>query len=125
VDLGNDVACAIIKLGSISFCIPLGDVLELDDGLYVPSLTKCLLSVSCIKNLQCMAEFDSYQVIIRKHILELGQVLVRGVQDGSFYSLLVDPIEKVWQDAMIEECSSGFVEIVSKPIMESMVIPCI
>jgi hypothetical protein len=59
--------------------MPSSDVLELDDVLYVPGLTKSLLLVSCMTDLQCMVEFDGQQVIIRKCSLEPGQVLARGV----------------------------------------------
>jgi hypothetical protein len=50
--------CQIIRLEYVSFYMPSSDVLELDDVLYVPSLTKCLISVSCMTDLQCLAKFD-------------------------------------------------------------------
>ena len=40
------------------------DVLKLDFVLYVPDLMKCLLSVSCMIDLQCSIEFDGQQVTI-------------------------------------------------------------
>lgn len=46
----------------------LSDVLELDSVLYVPELTRSLLSVSCMTNLKCLAEFDGQQVTIRDNI---------------------------------------------------------
>ena len=58
VELGNDATRPIIRLGCISFCMPLGEILELDDVLYVSGSTKSLLSVSCMTNLQCITEFD-------------------------------------------------------------------
>ena len=50
---------------SISFLMPLGDVLHIDDVLYVPSLMKSSFVSSTI-DLQCMAEFAGQQVLIRK-----------------------------------------------------------
>ena len=50
---------------SISFLMPLGDVLHIDDVLYVPSLMKSSFVSSTI-DLQCMADFASQQVLIRK-----------------------------------------------------------
>jgi hypothetical protein len=66
VELGNDATCPMIGTGFVSFLMPSGDVLELDDVLYVLGLMKSLLSVSCMIDLQCMVEFDGQQVIIRK-----------------------------------------------------------
>lgn len=43
---------------SISFLMPLGDVLHIDDVLYVPSLMKSSFVSSTI-DLQCMADFAS------------------------------------------------------------------
>jgi hypothetical protein len=45
--------------------MPLDDVLELNDVLFIPGLIKNLLSVSCITNLHCVVEFDAQKVIIR------------------------------------------------------------
>ena len=45
----------------------------------------------------------------------------RGVRDGGICKLLVDPIEKVWHDAKMEEYHSSFVETISKPIMELVI----
>lgn len=76
--------------------MPLGDVLELDFVLYVPSLTRSLLLVSCITDLQCLDEFDGQQVTIRDSSHGSNQVLARGVQEGGLQRLLVDPVEQVW-----------------------------
>jgi hypothetical protein len=48
--------------------MPLGDVLELNDVLYVLGLTKNLLLVSTMTDLKCVVEFDDKQVIIIDHI---------------------------------------------------------
>lgn len=65
VELGDDVIYLVKGLGSISFQIPLSDILELDFVLYVPKLTKSLLSFSCVTNLQCLAKFDGQQFNIK------------------------------------------------------------
>jgi hypothetical protein len=44
VELGDDATYPVTRMGSVSFCMPSGDVLELDDVLYVLGLTKNLLS---------------------------------------------------------------------------------
>jgi hypothetical protein len=40
VELGDDVTCHVKGMGSISFWMSSGDVLELNDALLVPSLKK-------------------------------------------------------------------------------------
>jgi hypothetical protein len=50
VELGDDATYPVRGVGSISFQMPSGDVLELSDVLFVPSLKKNLLSVSCMTN---------------------------------------------------------------------------
>jgi hypothetical protein len=54
-------------MGSISFCMPTREVLELHEILYVPDLTKNILLVSCFTNLKCMVKFDDQQVSIKKY----------------------------------------------------------
>lgn len=58
VELGDDATYSVIGMGSISFYMPSGDVLELHDVLFVPRLSKNVLSVSCLTDLKCVVEFD-------------------------------------------------------------------
>jgi hypothetical protein len=64
---------------SVFKTLPSSDVLELIDVLYVPSLTKNLLSVSAMIDLRCVAEFYDKQVIIVDRNRKNGQVLAKGV----------------------------------------------
>lgn len=89
--------------------MPSGDVLELYFVLYVPELTKSLLSVSYMTDLQCSLEFDGPQITIRD-VHGSGQVLARGVREGGLYRLLADLVERVWQEAMMDECASSLEE---------------
>ena len=66
VELGNNGKYPMIELGSISFCMLAGEFLKLHGVLSVPRLTKNLLSISCMTNLNCMAQCDDQQMIIRK-----------------------------------------------------------
>jgi hypothetical protein len=45
-------------VGSISFQMSSGDVLELNNVLFDPGLKRNLLSISRMEDLHCMAEFD-------------------------------------------------------------------
>jgi hypothetical protein len=82
VQLGDDAMHPMKGLGSISFEMPLGDILELDFVLFVLDITNSLLSVSCMTNLQCLVEFDGEQVTIRDRSHASGRVLDKGVQEG-------------------------------------------
>jgi hypothetical protein len=72
VELGDDGKYLVIRLGSISFCMLAGEVLELHEVLYVLGMTKNLLLVSCLINLKCKVEFDDQGVIIKSHSPDLG-----------------------------------------------------
>jgi hypothetical protein len=52
VKLGDNAIYPMMELSSISFLMPSGDILALNDVFFVPVLTKNLLSVSCMTNLQ-------------------------------------------------------------------------
>jgi hypothetical protein len=86
VEFNNDATCLV----TISFCMPLGDVLELNDVLYVPGLNKNLLSVSCMTNLQGVVEFVDQHVIIGKCGSDTDRVLTTRVHGGGLYMLLFD-----------------------------------
>lgn len=79
VELGNDAMYPMTGLSSISFQMPLGDVLKSHYVLYVPNLTKCLLSFYCMTDLQCLAEFEGQQVTIRDSHHGSSQVLAKDV----------------------------------------------
>lgn len=72
VALGDDATYLVTRVCLVSFCIPLGDVLELDDTLYVLGLTKKLCSMSAMIDQRIVAKFDDQHVIIRTHNQDLG-----------------------------------------------------
>jgi hypothetical protein len=90
VELGDDATYPMKGLGSISFQMPSSDVLELNDVLFVLSLKKNLLSVSCMTNFQCRVAFEGQQCTISNCSLASLRTLARGVWDGGLYKLLVD-----------------------------------
>jgi hypothetical protein len=79
VELGDDATYPMKGLGSISFQMPSGDVLELNDVLFVPSLKKNLLSISCMEDLQCRVAFEGQQCTISDCSLASPRTLARGV----------------------------------------------
>jgi hypothetical protein len=58
VELGDDDRYLVTRLGSISFCMLVREVLDLHEVLYVPSMTKSLLLVCCLIDLKCRDGFD-------------------------------------------------------------------
>jgi hypothetical protein len=67
--------------------MPSGDVLELNDVLFVLGLMKNLLLVSCMIDLHCVVKFDAQKVIIR----DRTHVVAKGVQVGGLYRLQAYP----------------------------------
>jgi hypothetical protein len=58
VEFGDNATYPMIGISFRSFSMPLGDVLELNDFLFVPSLMKNPLFISAIIDLQCVVEFN-------------------------------------------------------------------
>jgi hypothetical protein len=79
VELSDDATYLPTGMGSIALCMPSGDVLQLDDVLYVPSLTKNLLSMSTMTNQRLMVKFDNQQVIIRDCNENPSQLFAKGM----------------------------------------------
>lgn len=63
--LGDDATYPISEMGSISFGMPLANVLEIDDILYVLDLMKNLILVLTMVDLRFVVEFDNQHIIIR------------------------------------------------------------
>jgi hypothetical protein len=64
VELGDDVTYPVARVGSFSSQMPSSDILQLTSVLYVSGLTKYLLSISVMTDLEYMVEFDDQQVLI-------------------------------------------------------------
>jgi len=64
VELGDNAMYLVVGVGSISFQMPLGDIIELTGILYELALSKNLLLVSVMIDLRYMVEFDDQQVLI-------------------------------------------------------------
>lgn len=58
MELGDDATYPITGERFVSFCMPSYDVVELDNVLYVPHLSKNLFLVSIMIDLRCVIEFD-------------------------------------------------------------------
>jgi hypothetical protein len=106
VELGDDATYPMRGVGSISFQMPLGDVLELSDVLFVPSLKKNLLLVSCMIDVQWRVAFEGQQCTINDCSLASPRTLARGVREGGLYRLLVDPMALVHSSERLDEPSS-------------------
>jgi hypothetical protein len=88
--------------------------------LYVLGLTKNLLSVSLIINLEYLAEFDDQQILIQKRCSHIGQVLARGVNEGGLYPMRAlvhdnDNLCEIWHKRL------GNLHYETLPILKNMV----
>jgi hypothetical protein len=105
MELGDDATYLLRGVGSISFQMPSGDVLELDHILLVPSLRKNLLLVSCMTYIHWRVSFEGQQCTIRDCSLASPRNLARGVREGGLYMLLSDPVAHVHSSGRLEEPS--------------------
>lgn len=107
VELGDDTTYPMRRgVDSISFQMHLGDVLELSDILFVPSLKKNLLSSSCMINVQWRVAFVRQQCTINDCSLASSRTLARGVREGGIYRLLTNPMALVHSNGRLEEHSN-------------------
>jgi hypothetical protein len=80
VELGNDAKYAVKGVGTISFQLESGSSLEVKDVLYVPGLTKNLLSVSVMEDKGFVIVFQKGQALIRRKDLALTQLRSLGLE---------------------------------------------
>jgi hypothetical protein len=131
VKLGDDATYLVKEVGSISFWMPLGDVLELNDVLFVPSLKKNLISIFRMTNHQCRVIFERHQSTISHCSLASPRTLARGAHVSGLYRVLVDLLTLVHTNGELGEPSNfekayakhvwwDAMEIGSKPVVESV-----
>jgi hypothetical protein len=87
VELGDDAKYAVVRVGTIPFQLELGNSLDFDDVLFVPGLTKNLVSVSVMEDNDFAIEFKNHQVLIRSKDFILNTTQVIGIREGNLYRL--------------------------------------
>lgn len=92
IKLGDDATHPVRGVGSISFWMPLGDVLELDAILFVLGLRKNLLLVYCMTDIHWRVVFEGQQCTISDCSLASSKTFARGVREGGLYRLLAYPV---------------------------------
>jgi hypothetical protein len=88
-ELGDEATYLARGVGSISFHMPLGDVLELSDIIFVLCLRKNLLSVSCMRDVYWRVSFEGRQCTISDCSLASPRTLARRVREAGVYRLLI------------------------------------
>ena len=64
VSVGNGAKCPVKGLGTISFKMKEGETKELKDVLWVPDLSRNLLSVAAITDRDLQVQFDKKEALI-------------------------------------------------------------
>jgi hypothetical protein len=129
LELGDDASYPVKELGFISFQIPSGVVLELNDDLCIPSLKKNILSFSCIIEHQYGVAFEEHWCIIDYYSLASLRTFSKSVTDGGLYWSLANPMELVHFNMKLDEpyrCEDAYIEHVwkylcSKPVVELVI----
>jgi hypothetical protein len=105
VELDNDVAYPMRRVGSIYFEMPLGDVIELSDILFVYGFINNILSISCMTDVQWRVAFEGHQCTINSSLAS-PRTLAREVREGGLYKLLVNLVTHVHYIERLDEYSS-------------------
>jgi len=90
VEYGDNTTYHMIKIGTISFTMPSGNILDWQYVFYVPKLMNNLLSISSITNRKHIVEFNDQKCIIRYYNHAFAWFLAKGVLEGCLCKLLVN-----------------------------------
>ena len=88
VELGDNSTYPILGVGSTSFQLNSGDMIHMDDILYVPRLKKNLLSVSVLEDKGFHVIFMENQVYLWPKNQNLDIAVIFGVREGGLYKVL-------------------------------------
>jgi hypothetical protein len=80
--------------------MPLDDVFDLHDILFVPRLTRKLIFISAITKLKCIVKFNDRQCTIKNFSEECGQVFDKRVQKGGIHKVLAHTL---MHDALVHD----------------------
>ena len=85
VSVGNGAKCPVKGVGTISFKTKEGSIRKLTDVLWVPDLSRNLLSVAAITDRDLQVRFDKKEAIITN---SKNEIMAKGVRRNNIYDLL-------------------------------------
>ena len=85
VFLGNNLACKVVGIGTISINMFDGKTKELKQVRYVPELKRSLISPGMIDNMGCSIKAENGQI----QVLNKGEVIMKGIRRNDLYVLVV------------------------------------
>jgi len=89
VELGDDSNHEIKGIGSVSFHLDFGDTLHFEDVLFVPGLTKNLISVGVIEEKGHRVVFMEKKALLWFGASNLNSTITIGVKQGGLYKVPV------------------------------------
>jgi hypothetical protein len=87
VELGDDVSYAIKGTGSTSFQLDYGFMMHIEDILYVPGLTKNLISVGVLEDKGHRVIFMEKKALLWPKDTYLNSTIVIGIKEGGIYKV--------------------------------------
>ena len=87
VDLGDNTTYSIQGFGSTFFHMRLGDIIHVEEIIYVLGLKKNLLSVSVLEDKRFRVIFIDNQALLWSKNKDLKSAVVIGVREGGLYKV--------------------------------------
>ena len=87
VELGDDVSYAIKGIGLASFQLDSRVILHIEDTLYVPGLTKNLISVGVLEDKGHRVIFMEKKDLLWSMDINLSSSIVIGIKEGGLYKV--------------------------------------
>jgi hypothetical protein len=88
VELGDKNSYAVKGIGQATIKMESGNSIHLSNVLYVPSLKKNLVSISCLEEKGCRVAFMDGKVIVWSKDSKIENVRVIGTREGRLYKIL-------------------------------------
>jgi hypothetical protein len=103
VELGDDGTYDIKGVGSTSFQLQLGNVLHVEEFLYVHGLKKNLISVAVLESKGYTVAFSKGKALMWPSNESISSTMVIGLQDGGLYKVSDEVIQALAHE-MINPC---------------------
>jgi len=100
VVVGDDMRYTVKGFGSTSLQLDYCTPLDLSDVLFLPRMTRNLLSILALANKGYKVPFSDRKVLARNKNSSVDSAWVFGVQEDKLYRLIVQPIQALINDSI-------------------------